>query len=333
MLVHHSGAFVADYFTFNLIGRSITTAPGDSAAPSFYLSSLEEAFGLWSALVPFAIVLNRSALAPDRPGRHTPILLVAVGVIFAAFTLAESKLEWYIMPLYPPLCILLADILVMAWKSARTFAFAAVAYSLVLAFLAAKTGERLYLAPILLLAIIGLLIAPRLRRRLESWADVVHEQGARWLRLPARWTKAILASSASQPALAIRLGKLLVGVSIAFFVTASFSRAADAYTIQPSPVADLAEVAARSTSSAPIVCVNFHQGSEDVVGFTTLFYSGRRVIAVVSPEELASYMAGVSGAEIMLHRSRMEALSADYDFHILATSDGFVYAIVQRKPG
>ena len=56
------------------------------------------------------------------------------------------------MPLYPPLCLLLAAILVTAWKSLRTFAFGAVAYALVLAFLAAKSSERLYLAPILFLA-------------------------------------------------------------------------------------------------------------------------------------------------------------------------------------
>ena len=121
MYLHHGTAFLNAYLFFNA-SRLTNTLEGNAGGPTFYLSTLDKGMFPWFYLVPFALGL--SVWENLRGNVRSRILLLFVAVTFIICTVVRTKILWYILPLCPPLAILIASMLVDAWRSPRSFGLA-----------------------------------------------------------------------------------------------------------------------------------------------------------------------------------------------------------------
>jgi 4-amino-4-deoxy-L-arabinose transferase-like glycosyltransferase len=94
------------YILHQTFSRFSQTIEGKYAPLFWYVTVARTHFRIWFvALLPsIAYFVHRVA---KRNGKEALIFIWAL-ITFTAFTLAKSKLIWYIMPLYPPLSIMVA---------------------------------------------------------------------------------------------------------------------------------------------------------------------------------------------------------------------------------
>ncbi|MGE0452325.1 MAG: ArnT family glycosyltransferase [Vicinamibacteria bacterium] len=87
----------------------------DSGRPAWYYLSAYLALGLpWSPLMP--LVLLRAARG--RPGREGArgLLLAWLGLMLVPLSLSRGKIDYYLLPLLPPVSLLTADFAASAWS-------------------------------------------------------------------------------------------------------------------------------------------------------------------------------------------------------------------------
>lgn len=109
---------------FRKVGSATDSLTGDWR---YYLDIIREGLPYWWLLVPPALAWALWRLLRGRDARAL-LLLAWAGVPFALYTLAATKLAWYILPIYPALALLvawgLATLLPRAWP-VRALALAA----------------------------------------------------------------------------------------------------------------------------------------------------------------------------------------------------------------
>jgi 4-amino-4-deoxy-L-arabinose transferase-like glycosyltransferase len=133
MYFEHGQAFVNQYIINQVLARTGSSLGGHTGTRYYYIDRLQKYFSPWFYLVPFAIAL---AIKENIEGRSkSRIVLLLFTLVFGLYTLANTKLRWYIMPLYPALAIFVASMIVQAFLSHRTTAFS----GLLVAALAAAT--------------------------------------------------------------------------------------------------------------------------------------------------------------------------------------------------
>src|SRR5262249_54380519 len=88
----------------------------------FYLDVLRQGFFPWIYLLPFALALgveeNLRARLPSC------LLLLVIALVFGLYTGAQTKVPWYIVPIYPAMAILVASMVGQAFQSLLTISFA-----------------------------------------------------------------------------------------------------------------------------------------------------------------------------------------------------------------
>ena len=105
--VMHGGFFLRDYVGVNLIGRLSQVIEQNRQPPWFYLNRLRRGFSVWGYLAPLAYVW--SVRTVWRQGdRRLRLVLVWITAPFLVFSLAQTKLGWYINMIYPAVALLLA---------------------------------------------------------------------------------------------------------------------------------------------------------------------------------------------------------------------------------
>jgi 4-amino-4-deoxy-L-arabinose transferase-like glycosyltransferase len=123
MLRLHGEAFVDQYLGHSITERATGVIDGHAGGRLYYVDRLYAYFHPWVLLVPFALLLSvRQVLSGNARAR---VLLVAAVLVFGLFTLAATKLRWYILPLYPLLALFIGWLLWDALRSWRSIAFAA----------------------------------------------------------------------------------------------------------------------------------------------------------------------------------------------------------------
>ena len=113
--------FLDMYLGKHVIQRTVSVLEGHRGTPSHYLNQLREQYFPWCYLAPFAL-----AYGLKREGIETQcqkILWALVIVVFGVTTLVQTKLPWYIIPVYPALAILIAFTVRQAVRSRRSIAF------------------------------------------------------------------------------------------------------------------------------------------------------------------------------------------------------------------
>jgi 4-amino-4-deoxy-L-arabinose transferase-like glycosyltransferase len=116
--VRHGAAFVDTYFGREMIYRTLeygNTRHGES----FFLIVLKDGLFPWSLLLPLAIWRLTRTRAPFalRPGLLPALWSVVVIVLI---TSSRVKLQWYVLPAYPALGLLLARFVSTEWAMRPT---------------------------------------------------------------------------------------------------------------------------------------------------------------------------------------------------------------------
>jgi 4-amino-4-deoxy-L-arabinose transferase-like glycosyltransferase len=141
-LLVHGAAFARPYFGLNVAARLGSAVEGNSGPWWYYL---EYVFFHW--VNPWhwlgaAAVLTFTATTLRRP-RDADRALVAAWfwTVLLAFSLASTKLHWYVMPIYPALAVITAVSVVQApWATRRRQVAAAALCTATLMFAVAEVG-------------------------------------------------------------------------------------------------------------------------------------------------------------------------------------------------
>ncbi len=123
MYLEHGRAFIDNYFFQNIMGRltkNVNVALAETTN-LYYFEVLNTRFFPWVYLAPFALALSiRENLKAKSP---SGILLILIMLVFGVFSIATSRLPRYIFPIYPALAIIIAYMIINAFRSYKTVAF------------------------------------------------------------------------------------------------------------------------------------------------------------------------------------------------------------------
>jgi 4-amino-4-deoxy-L-arabinose transferase-like glycosyltransferase len=102
----HGPPFLHEYMGVNITGRFFQTLEGNTGGPLHYLDILRRGFSIWGYLWPLAY-LWAVWKASARGDRRVRLLLVWVTLPLLLFSLAQTKLGWYVSMIYPAIALLL----------------------------------------------------------------------------------------------------------------------------------------------------------------------------------------------------------------------------------
>lgn len=121
MLTQHGQAFVDQYIGHSILERSTNVMDQHFGDRYYYIDRLQKYFFPWVYLAPFAIALTIKEII--RGQSRARILMLVLVLVFGVCTLVQTKLRWYIVPLYPALAILISAMAVEAVRAYRSTAF------------------------------------------------------------------------------------------------------------------------------------------------------------------------------------------------------------------
>jgi 4-amino-4-deoxy-L-arabinose transferase-like glycosyltransferase len=107
----HGPPFLHEYVGVNLTGRLLQAFEGNAGGPLDYLDLLWRGFSVWGYLWPLAYIWA-AWQGFTRGDRRLWLLLVWVTLPLLLFSLAQTKLGWYINMIYPAIALLLGLALV-----------------------------------------------------------------------------------------------------------------------------------------------------------------------------------------------------------------------------
>ncbi len=108
------------FFSYNFI-RSVSPVEGHIGGSLFYFKYLASTESpLWTLLMPFAVGLAafKSFVKRSKPDI---LLLIWVVVVFAVFTVAQTKIYWYILPSLPALALVTSSLIYQVADKTCTF--------------------------------------------------------------------------------------------------------------------------------------------------------------------------------------------------------------------
>ncbi len=112
-IVTHGRAFTDYYFGFNVLERFSKPLEGHGARRSYYLVRIfTGTANPWHWVGAFALVVFTGRAIAHRFRRPEDLVVLWFWVPLAMFTAAQTKLLWYVMPVYPALAIVTAAWLV-----------------------------------------------------------------------------------------------------------------------------------------------------------------------------------------------------------------------------
>ena len=116
MIYLHGSAFVNEYFYYHVWSRTITPIEGHSGAYWFYFREIWEKIYPWWSIAPFAVVFN---IWQIKRGRSSVALLALAVFVFGFYTVAQTKMTSYILPVYPALALLISELFAALWDRRR----------------------------------------------------------------------------------------------------------------------------------------------------------------------------------------------------------------------
>jgi len=102
----HGQLFFHEYVSVNLLGRSLQVVEQHTGSPLLYGEALQWGFSIWGYLWPVAYIwIVWQAARQDDRGAW--LLLSWITVPLVLFSLAQTKLGWYIAMVYPAVALLM----------------------------------------------------------------------------------------------------------------------------------------------------------------------------------------------------------------------------------
>ena len=105
-----------DYFYYHVWSRTTTALEGHSAPYWYYFSEIWFKTHPWWIVAPFAVVFNAWQA---RRGGFSAVLLALIVLVLGFFSAALTKSHAYIVPVYPALALLIADLCAWFWDRER----------------------------------------------------------------------------------------------------------------------------------------------------------------------------------------------------------------------
>ncbi len=123
MVLQFGSEFWYVFLIYNNLLRSTTPLEGHAGDILFYFSNLlTRENTLWIAILPFAAAFSLFKSVRERSSRDI-LLVVWVMVVFGVFTLAQTKLFWYILPAFPAFAIVISGFLYSCYNKVRHSGF------------------------------------------------------------------------------------------------------------------------------------------------------------------------------------------------------------------
>ena len=288
MYLKYGQAFLSEYLGYQVIHRAVSPIEGHSAPPSFYIDVLRERFFPWSLLTPFALALAlRDSIAGDTRMRTTLMLAISV---FILFTLAQTKLEWYIVPVYPALAVFTGIMIARAGRRPGI----------------TELGALITGAAILLLFVPG--------RSIALFISAVF-----LTLLFAAWGK----TSVHRP---LALAAFALFVTAAIGPLQSLYDRQDDPIARLSRIAASQDPEDRE----PLIVVSLTGSPSALFYSNRSVRSVSSAQELSSLIQGASLIAGKGGRQAIMAQSDIAALSAEIEIQPLAQADGFVYLLLKR---
>lgn len=105
--VRHGSTFWNSYFGFHVLERSSEVLYANNVAWYWYAEVLFKRTFPFSVFVPLAALLALRRIVRLRDA-FDRFLVIWIGVVFVLFSFVQTKFDWYILPLYPALVMVLA---------------------------------------------------------------------------------------------------------------------------------------------------------------------------------------------------------------------------------
>ena len=104
---HYGSAFWRAYIGFNVIERTTEVLYNNRVSWHWYWDIIQARFFPFVAMLPLALVIGWRQIKWRE--RSLPrLLIIWTVVVFIIFSIAQTKFEWYILPIYPALILLIA---------------------------------------------------------------------------------------------------------------------------------------------------------------------------------------------------------------------------------
>jgi 4-amino-4-deoxy-L-arabinose transferase-like glycosyltransferase len=102
----HGHLFVQEYVGLNLVERLFRPVEEHRGGAWFYAAVIRQGFSVWAYAIPLACLWGTWKVV-RRKDRGAALLLIWAVVPLLLFSLAQTKLGWYINMVYPPLALLI----------------------------------------------------------------------------------------------------------------------------------------------------------------------------------------------------------------------------------
>ena len=292
---------IESYISRNLLQRTFTPLEGHHGTSLFYLDVLRQNFSPWFFLLPFAFAVGIKEMI-DRQ-RTSAILIVQSLLVIGLYTfLVTTKIDLYILPVYPALCILVAYLFTQGSQTYRSNEFAYLITAAVIA-TAVDQNKILLLGVFVILGIVLL------------------------LRMGILQAERISMSIAGL----IFFGFVVVG-SIGLLQGNGPLLIAPIYgPPKVSPIAQIAAIAgeANSLEKEPLIGLAMEDewGTPYAVeGPAASFYSNRPVDTALTVAQLESLMTVQKTGEIIIAEKYLERLGEEFKITVIEKIDPLVYA-------
>jgi len=108
--------FFQVYFSYSDVSRIVSPLEGHAQGVFYYFTYMAQNENiLWVALLPFAAVLSAVKAVVKRSNADA-LLIVWMAVVLLFFTLAQTRIYWYILPAFPAFAIAIASLLYQVGK-------------------------------------------------------------------------------------------------------------------------------------------------------------------------------------------------------------------------
>lgn len=294
MLIEHGAIFWERYVSYNLFKRSGSALEGHQQSALFYLKFLWRFFSPWVLLIPFSLF---AAFRHQR--RQAPalsILLSTCLIVFLGYSLfVQTKLVWYVFPIFPLVAIFIAIWITDAYR--QTTLFQRATAGILLGF-SLFVLPNLYVLGIAVLATVIFLLAVAHIR--NSFTGIILTL------LLITWTTAGISNTLA--------GNKSLNVW-------------RCYGRQPIPLEHLARRVGgnHKDHSMPIIGVTLNNASPSVEGPTAFYYSGRPFQAAYSSEDLDSLMHNFPQREIIMKATYIDTFKHRYTIEVLDKADRLIY--------
>lgn len=298
----HSGQIFVDiYLSRNLIDRTLTPLEGHAGSTVYYLEVLRNYISPWFFLIPFALALTTKEIM-DKDRKSAVLLILILLTVGLHTFVINTKLEVYILPIFPALAILIARLFVLDTSSDRSNSFVYVVIAGLIVTLVAQNK-------ILILAILaGLALIPLLKTQILS----------------------------KQQAHQVIAGLIFVG--FAMIGTINYIQGNNRLSIWPiyanpdQPISQIAALAAKNNPSRDEPLLGFEPQQKDrlphsaVEGPAATFYSNRPVLVAETWEQFVKLMQDQGSGEMLVAENYLELIPAEFNVEVVEKVYPLVYA-------